>query len=380
MSKSIHGIDGKRRFDTIDIMKGLLIILVVLGHTNTPLTKWIYSFHMAAFFAISGFLWNENCLQDKSSVLRFIKGRVKRLYLPFVAVNILFILLNNFFLDIGFYTTDAAFIEVSNGWPTSQLLSSYFGLGKIISSSIKSLFLMSGSAPLVVTCWFLSTLFELSILQLLVSFLLRKTSRNNKIIVYGILFIGCLAISFNTFTGNLPGGVKRIFPSYVAFLMGKLTKEWLYELSVVCKKGFVKAFIVVLTVIGFLLSFTQLQQINLSNGNIVTPVYYILGLFSGMVLTIHSAKLIEKTQLKEFVITLGRNSMSIMLFHFVSFKVVSLIIIFLLDKDFMYLASRPVIYDVSMWWSIPYVIVGIGIPLFCDYAIERITNKTTTNI
>lgn len=42
------------RFQWIDIAKGLLIMLVVTGHSGID-AKYIFWFHMPAFFIISGF-------------------------------------------------------------------------------------------------------------------------------------------------------------------------------------------------------------------------------------------------------------------------------------------------------------------------------------
>ena len=56
---------GKKRVKWADSLKGILILLVVLGHSiqgvygenvdSCLLWNVIYSFHMPAFFAISGF-------------------------------------------------------------------------------------------------------------------------------------------------------------------------------------------------------------------------------------------------------------------------------------------------------------------------------------
>lgn len=68
-------------------MKGVLIILVVFGHTgiNENIQKWIYSFHMPLFLIISGFFYKEelNIISIK---------RVKRLILPFVLFTFLAII------------------------------------------------------------------------------------------------------------------------------------------------------------------------------------------------------------------------------------------------------------------------------------------------
>ncbi|MCF0193574.1 MAG: acyltransferase family protein [Bacteroidaceae bacterium] len=41
----------------IDWAKARGIILVVLGHMHSPLSHWIFVFHMPMFFMISGYLY-----------------------------------------------------------------------------------------------------------------------------------------------------------------------------------------------------------------------------------------------------------------------------------------------------------------------------------
>lgn len=53
----------KERDKTLDIAKGIFIILVVSGHSTFPYTDVIYWFHMPAFFIVSGILYKENSLR-----------------------------------------------------------------------------------------------------------------------------------------------------------------------------------------------------------------------------------------------------------------------------------------------------------------------------
>ena len=78
---------------TLDIAKGLCILLVVMGHIlqyNTiagmdqPLFNFIYSFHMPAFMLLSGCvaaLGRQNVVAGTSCT--FIKKKVQQLALPF---------------------------------------------------------------------------------------------------------------------------------------------------------------------------------------------------------------------------------------------------------------------------------------------------------
>ena len=81
----------------VDSLKGFAIILVVLGHISSPLTSFIYSFHMPLFFIVSGFFLNPTN-ELKSEIIKSFK----RLFKPFFIYLILgFIIefLKRFYLD-----------------------------------------------------------------------------------------------------------------------------------------------------------------------------------------------------------------------------------------------------------------------------------------
>lgn len=50
------------RLAYIDVARGFVIILMLIGHANAPdpLVKAIFGFHMPFFFILSGFLYNKN--------------------------------------------------------------------------------------------------------------------------------------------------------------------------------------------------------------------------------------------------------------------------------------------------------------------------------
>lgn len=69
---------GYYRQDRIDVLKGILILLVVIGHILPGTLQenfaryFIYSFHMPVFFAVSGYLVSIDRLRE-SKPLQFIK-------------------------------------------------------------------------------------------------------------------------------------------------------------------------------------------------------------------------------------------------------------------------------------------------------------------
>lgn len=80
-----------KRLNYIDTAKGILILLVVIGHIvpeNSILRTWIWSFHMPAFFIISGILINHSSF-TKKSFSELIISSIKSLIIPFVIFEII---------------------------------------------------------------------------------------------------------------------------------------------------------------------------------------------------------------------------------------------------------------------------------------------------
>ena len=76
------------RIQYIDILKGIGIILVVIGHIykNQNIFNWIYSFHMPIFFFAAGWLYKER------SVYIDIKRRIQTIVIPYFCFGLLTLL------------------------------------------------------------------------------------------------------------------------------------------------------------------------------------------------------------------------------------------------------------------------------------------------
>jgi len=77
------------RIHWIDVLKGVGIILVIIGHTlrENSLYFWVYSFHMPLFFFLSGYL-----MEQKEKIIDYkgyISQKCKMLLLPFIVFRII---------------------------------------------------------------------------------------------------------------------------------------------------------------------------------------------------------------------------------------------------------------------------------------------------
>lgn len=81
------------RITWLDIVKGIAIILMVLGHSSIPddISRFIYAFHMPLFFISSGWVTNFT----KYNIVDFILHKARTLLLPFVVYSAIALALIN---------------------------------------------------------------------------------------------------------------------------------------------------------------------------------------------------------------------------------------------------------------------------------------------
>lgn len=164
------------RNQTLDIMKGIGITLVVLGHAiqkNLPnfednfLFRAIYTFHMPLFFLISGYLMYQTL---RGSRLQWLKNKAIYLLIP------------HFLFNIIYYPMSATGLTVYPDW--TELFS--FSTWMVYSSSLN------------MGDWFLWSLFHCLCMLLLVDWIDRKCS--NKVFWFSVVALIFLlgAINLNT--------------------------------------------------------------------------------------------------------------------------------------------------------------------------------------
>ena len=100
-----------KRIIGIDVMQGIAMVLVVLGHHRFPFMPewymrmfyWIYTFHMPLFIFISGFLvrYSYKGVHGWSEYKGYIGKRVRKFAVPYLIVGIICTLLAFDFENIG---------------------------------------------------------------------------------------------------------------------------------------------------------------------------------------------------------------------------------------------------------------------------------------
>ena len=346
---------SENRNSTVDTMKGILICMVVLGHTYNPFfTDFIYLFHVGVFFIISGYCFNQKYVNYFRGLMKLVRKRIKDLWIPYITYNFIFLLLQNFFIKIGFFTTSESYFNYNPITPDGYC--SPVTINTALITLGKSL-LFIDSRPFAGGLWFLGGLFFVTLGYAFLQFILKKLNFEKYHIVISILFlvVGWLCITSNLYV-KIPAGkqICIILITEVLFTLGTYIRNYCLfpELNNV---SYIGGFIYFYVLSYFLSSY---DSISIASVDIVNPIFYLAGIITGGIGTYCLAKLCPLFSY------LGNRTIPILALHLMSFKIISIIQWKIYNEDNVVLALYPV-YNRSpiLFWSIGNCIVGIVIPL-----------------
>lgn len=349
---------GKTRNVELDILKGLSIIAVVLGHTNFAGTHYIYLFHMAVFFMASGFFFNTKSSDSIKNVGVFLKKRIIGLWLPFVIWNTLYTLLNNVFIKLNIYTDN----EIIKNYVVADFASlhKHMSLKDMAVNIAKGLF-MAGHTELGGAFWFLRVLFYISVAYVIADFILKKIFRKEKtvLILQGVISAVLLAAGYfmslkkiNTFSIDLLCSCYCLY--YLGCLASKIKAENMKLIFTVLEFTACAALLYVLGLFG---------SISIGNNTYVNPLYMLATSLLGWFMLLSLSRLLKRVSfLRTGLSVIGKNSIFIVIFHFLSFKLVNLLIVLVKDYPKQVIAAFPVVTNLGWWWVL-YAIVGTAIPV-----------------
>lgn len=356
-----------KRNELIDIVRGLLMLFVVLGHCGAPFTNVIYSFHVPAFFILSGLLYKRRVTDLKSFKEVLIK-RLKRLYLPYLSYTLFFTLTYNLFINANLYVTDFALCSYPD-IPHTTVFSNV-SLGELIGKALRSFF-FSGGTQLCGALWFLRVLFIASIIIDAECLILRNNRRFNLIFCLINSVLGGIGLLLSLLNISLPLSIDVVLTIMIFYSAGFLLKEsfiFFMDFFQNQKNLFTISALVLIGIFVFVIA--DYEDVNLGANKFSNFILLLISSFGGLLFTILLSILIKKSELlsKSFC-KIGLNTIAIMGWHFLSFKIVNLLIIVLAGMSISYLGAFPVLNE-SFWAC--YTLFGILIPISLVVVRKRI--------
>ena len=344
------------QFDnSVSFAKGVGIMLMVLGHTFFSAFGYtfIYMFHMPLFFFISGYCFRESHLRDFRN---YAKKRISRIYVPFVKWGLIFLLLHNIFFHLNIYNDTFGFEG-----EVSQL----YGVSDYLKKAFLIFFCLSGNEQLLGGYWFLHTMF-------FASFIFYGLLKLKMPVVGGLIALLLSAVLF--FKGipvvNIYCGAKELF-AVSCMVAGYLYKSNSMDKYVDRYSVYVIFVCALLLILGSVYWHGEMLDMKWTN-----TVPYFISAIAGSILIFKLSKLsVDKTRwLSDLVSRIGNKTIEILTWHFLSFKIVSLIIIAYYGQPIEHLAEFPVMkpYHIQGWW-ICYFIIGVALPVIGTVYIDKLS-------
>lgn len=280
-----------QRLDYIDMLKGIGIILVVVGHHLLEferLTVWISSFHMPLFFIITGYLsgFKKEKFDDVKLV---IINKAKSLMYPYVTFSLI-----NLIWYLAFY-----YIFPIGGQPSETL--------QIVL--LKTLTTFGYHAM-----WFLPAMFLSSILYYII-----KKSKFSNFIYIAVLIAGCAVCVLIRQSGidhdviwHILNYLSRTAVATSFIYIGSLIYKLIIKLNDftewICI-GICALFVIITLIINQI----YMCRYNLAGSNIGNPfIFYISAISNSILLLLICKKINFKKGLLNFY---GKNSLVIMATH-----------------------------------------------------------------
>ena len=356
----------KKRNDVIDIIRGYAIIFVVFTHCGFPFSKFLYLFHNALFFIVSGWFLSEKKSEDFLGVKKFTFSKIKSLWIPYVLTNGAFLLLNNFLCRTGLYlSVESQWIEVGEAYGATDL--HHILNFKEIVIEILKIFVFMGGTELGGATWFLRVLFFAEIIFVFIEFVLKKIT--NKYLYVEIL----LAFLFSTI-GRLVDTMRYEYDGKVSVLIANASVcLMVYGLLVLGRclslgynniqkyniNGSDNLFVFLLGCIGFLFTIliysSQIEYFTKPYGILVS----LCGWFMIWGLSFFTQKYFK--YINRILMYIGKHSLPIFIGHFGAFKLGNIIVANIEKLPIYYIGAFATI-EGRKWWPL-YSVIGISVPL-----------------
>lgn len=334
----------KIREPQMDVLRGIGIILIVLGHAAFPYTHFLYLFHLTIFFILSGYFFKEDYVKDKNSLKEFIIIKIKRLYIPFVIGNIICVLLNNTFINLNLY---------------DNINHEYYSIYDITVNIIKIL-LFRGNTEMLGATWFLPILFFISIIYATIEFLIRNCKEKTKEYIQIALSIILLCIGQLLIKKNINFFGIQILTCYIFFDLGrKYNKYKIQSNNIINFLKFITSFVI-------LIILNKYGSVELAENEYTNIAYYLIVSILGWYFIYELSYFISKNKIMTKTLQyIGKNTMPILILHFIAFKLINILGVLILNQDKTLIAKFPIAFKNNYSWII-YTISGIILPLFVN--------------
>lgn len=350
----------KERDSLIDVVKGIGIISIVIGHASWEISiagykfavgPFVYLYHLAVFLFCSGCLYKDNY----ETFEQFIAKKIKGLMYPFITYSIIYLCCRNIFLGLGI------------------LDGKKFTLGEL-AIHLTNIVTFNSINELLSAFWFVPMMFFSIIIFAAIRFLtrwiemirLREISRCVLYVVVGLVGL---------YTTEQQYGL--LYNMQISYLLLPVLAIG-YYFNKHNGKRFVNIFgLGFVTIIMIFVLKSDIGIIELSKFMIINKYLFYPVTFCGIYFCLGVAKYITRIKVVEKALSCaGRYSFDIMAMHFLAFKLVDFVVCNFRGEQVV-LSVFPHSY-VELWPL--YYIIGVVFPIIVRIVFDKIVRVVINKI
>lgn len=311
----------------VDITKGILSILVIIGHTvgNSFIIAMIYSFHMPCFFILSGYTYKTISHEDIQS---YILRCFKKLIVPCIFLSII-----------------QCIVNIYHGMEIKQALL-YHALG-LLFGDIKEITFMNYKGCAMGILWFMFAMFWAKVIY---SFVQIFITTNRTIF---IAFLSLLGYSIAKFS-CVPQSIDIALVSLIYIEVGYLYKEYKHKFNQYS------------IVIGLLCCFMWVCYANSGFSLAFRAYVSVLALyvipFCGSVCTFQLSEALESMRISGILSFIGKNSFYVYMIHYLE-----------LNYIYIYMMGLPRHYNMII--RVIFCVLILYIYIFCKNGINQLIHR-----
>lgn len=329
------------RDNSVSIAKGVAIILMVLAHSRFSEygNYWINMFHMPLFFFMAGYCFKDKYLDASKD---YITRRIKGIYFPYVKWSLIFLLPHNLFYHLNIYNDVFGF---------RGKVSHLYSLSEYAIRGVHIVTKMTGHEHLLGGFWFLKTFLFASIIGFIILKYVRKPILGGAI----LLFLTIILVYADISVPYFEIGARETFASSF-FVTGYAYKKSNSNLS---------AYLIPLVLFSIFLITVGMEfwQATLQNFTVIKVLPYYMTATIATIAVLEVCKQLNNKKIN-IIVNIGNNTLTILTWHFLCFRIVNLLIIYIYRLPVERLAEYPAIEEYSrQGWFVAYTAVGVLIPL-----------------
>lgn len=322
----------------MDVFRGLLILSVVIGHTTGKFNAYIYQFHMGAFFLASGFTTK----QESRSLLETIYHRFLTLWLPLFTSIVLVQMVVECLNASGNYEV----FLTSPYMPLPDVLKQFLTNGAIYTWWL-------GAA------WFLLVLFAITLLHRV----LFQLFGQHYGILYAVVSIGLFLVGYSMAqSGTTKWNLDLVLIAQLYFAIGLYLQKYQGKFAQNNKPG-VMFTVAIITFFFMWANATQFHcTMDFPSRAFNSPAVDFLLVLNGTIFIYAVSRLVGYIPyLSTWIRYLGRNTLPILLFHFMAYKAAYALLAAAGYMRWEQIAelTPPVEIGMRFWWLIAAVAIII---------------------